>query len=47
MRTQFVEVETIEEAEALCPWAAEIIEAEGGFWCFESVRDADTWKAQQ
>lgn len=31
MRKQFLEVETLEEAEKLAPWAAEIIEADGGF----------------
>lgn len=46
MRSQFVQVETREEAEAECPWAAEIIEVEGGFQCFESVTDAETWQAQ-
>ncbi len=46
MRKEFAEVETREEAEEMCPWAAEIIEAEGGFWCFESTADAETWKAQ-
>lgn len=47
MRKEFVEVETQEEAEDLCPWAAEIIEADGGYWCFESVTDAEIWKAQE
>ena len=47
MRKQFVEVETVAEAEAICPWAAEIIEADGGFWCFESVADAANWKSQK
>lgn len=46
MRKQFVQVKTREEAEEACPWAAEIVEADGGFWCFESVQDAETWKAQ-
>lgn len=48
MRKQFVECDTREEAEQMCPWAAEIIENEvcGGFWCFESVQDAETWMNQ-
>lgn len=46
MRKQFVQCETREQAEQECPWAAEIIEAEGGWQCFESVQDAETWKAQ-
>jgi hypothetical protein len=47
MRQQFVQCDTREEAEKACPWAAEIIEVEGGFRCFESVQDAATWKAQE
>jgi hypothetical protein len=47
MRKVFVEVETVEEAAEECPWAAEIVEAEGGFWCFESVEDAEIWKEEQ
>lgn len=46
MRTEFVQVETREEAENRCPWAAEIIEVEGGFQAFESYADAETWKNQ-
>jgi hypothetical protein len=46
MRKQFVEVETREEAEQACPWAAEIVEVDGGWMAFESVADYDTWKAQ-
>jgi hypothetical protein len=47
MRKVFVEVETVGEAAEECPWAAEIVEAEGGFWCFESVEDAEIWKEEQ
>jgi hypothetical protein len=47
MRKVFVEVETVEEAAEECPWAAEIVEAEGGFWCFESVEDAENRKEEQ
>jgi hypothetical protein len=46
MRSKFVEVETREEAEALCPWAAVIVEVEGGWHAFESVADYETWKGQ-
>jgi hypothetical protein len=38
MRKEFVEVETIEEAAEECPWAAEIVEAEGGFWFSRASR---------
>jgi hypothetical protein len=37
MQKLFVPVRTREEAEEKCPWAAEIIDAEEGFCCFESV----------
>lgn len=33
-------------AEELAPWAAEIIEVEGGWVAFESVADAETWAKQ-
>lgn len=33
-------------AEELVPWAAEIIEVEGGWVAFESVADAETWAKQ-
>lgn len=33
-------------AEDLAPWAAEIIEVEGGWVAFESVSDAETFAAQ-
>lgn len=39
MRVETVEVETREEAEEACPWAAEFIQVEGGWKCFESVDD--------
>jgi hypothetical protein len=43
MRQEFVEVSTIEAAYTACPWAAEIVEVEGGFQAFESMADYDTW----
>lgn len=46
MRTQFLEVETAEEAETVCPWACRILAADGGWWCFESASDAAIWEAQ-
>ena len=33
-------------AEALAPWAAEVIEIEGGWVAFESADDAETFSAQ-
>jgi hypothetical protein len=43
MRQEFVEVSTIEAAYTACPWAAEIVEVEGGFQAFESMDDYNTW----
>ena len=43
MRQEFVEVSTIEAAYTACPWAAEIVEVEGGFQAFESMTDYSTW----
>jgi len=34
------------DAETLCPWAAAIKEAEGGYWCFESIEEAEEWSRQ-
>lgn len=47
MRTQFIQVETIAEAREAAPWAAEIVEVEGGYMAFESIADYNTWQAQQ
>lgn len=47
MRTQFIQCDTIEEAREEAPWAAEIVEVEGGYRAFESVDDYHTWQNQQ
>ena len=44
MRSEFVKAETIEEAYARCPWAATVLEVEGGFHAFESVVDVEQWR---
>ena len=46
MRTEFLEVETIEQAEQLAPWAAKIVEVDGGYMAFESITDYETWVGQ-
>ena len=46
MRSEFVEAETIEDAEAVCAWAAKVIEVEGGFHAFESIADYEMWRKQ-
>lgn len=47
MRKEFIECETREQAEQVAPWAAEIVEAEGGYMAFESVDDAAAWGNQE
>lgn len=47
MRKQFVECSSRSQAAKACPWAAVIIKVDGGYMCFESVNDADTWSAQK
>jgi len=49
MRTQMIyedEVNTIQDAYKIAPWAAEIVEVDGGFKAFESAEDAKTWQNQ-
>jgi len=47
MRTQFVEGPNRAYALKCCPWAAKIVRVDGGWMCFESVADYQTWKKQQ
>lgn len=47
MRVETVEALDKTEAYEVCPWAAEVVEVEGGFKCFESVDDADLFKSHQ
>lgn len=47
MRKETVEAASREEAFEMCPWAAEVFEVEGGFMCFESMTDAETWEVQK
>ena len=47
MRIMSIDVATLEEAENIATWAAEIVEVEGGYLAFESVDDYDTWLKQQ
>lgn len=46
MRAQFIPADTLADAQDSAPWAAEIIEVEGGYMAFESADDAATWQAQ-
>jgi hypothetical protein len=47
MRSQFIQAESLEAAHDAAPWAAEIVEVEGGYMAFESLADYKTWAAQQ
>ena len=47
MRTQTARVSSAREAYKECPWASRIAQVEGGYMCFESIVDHDTWKRQR
>ena len=50
MRQQYIplaDAPTYADAEALAPWAAYIVPAEGGWHTFEDVKDYHTWIAQR
>jgi hypothetical protein len=46
MDKKFVATTDRAEAEKECPWAAVIIEVEGGFRCFRYVSDYEEWRSQ-
>lgn len=50
MKTAFLPfaegMEDIVDAWTACPWAAEVVEVEGGYKAFESVDDYETWTKQ-
>ena len=35
-----------DQAFLMCPWAAVVVEVEGGWMCFESVEDYRVWSMQ-
>ena len=47
MRTQVVECKSRSTAARRCPWAARIAKVEGGYMCWESVSDYETWRRQR
>ena len=47
MKTEFIQTAIRDEAENQAPWAAVIVEVEGGFMAFESVDDYETWENQK
>jgi len=46
MRRETLNCETHEQAEDLAPWAAIIVQVEGGWMAFESMSDYETWSKQ-
>ena len=46
MRTEYVETDSAETAKGICPWAAILVQCEGGYMAFESVADSLQWSAQ-
>lgn len=46
MKTKFVSGSRYIAAK-VCPWASRISKVVGGFMCFESVADYETWKNQK
>ena len=47
MRTQFVETESRYFAKKQCLWSFRITKVVGGFMCFESITDYQTWNNQK
>ena len=47
MRTLFVQCRSRSTAKRRALWAAVIARVEGGFMCFESVADYQTWRNQR
>jgi len=50
MKTVFADARDCADENAVkdnCPWATEIVKADGGWMVFESAADAETWKNQQ
>ncbi len=47
MRKEFVRCLSRSTARKLCPWAAIIAKAEGGYWAFESPSDYAIWRNQR
>lgn len=45
--SEYTGVKTIDDAWDYTPWAATIVDAEGGFIAFESLDDFKTWSNQK
>jgi hypothetical protein len=38
---------TLKTAKKQCPWASKIVKVDGGYMCFESLQDYETWRNQK
>ena len=47
MRTQLVQTVSLIHAQLECPWAEMVVKVEGGYLCFESIDDYETWNNQK
>lgn len=47
MRREFVECKYRYQAAKACPWASVIAKVVGGYMCFESVDEYETWRRQK
>ena len=47
MRTELVQTNVKKEALKECPWASKAVRVFGGYMCFESIDDHNTWKNQK
>ncbi len=47
MRQIFTTAKTREKALKDYPWASKVVKVEGGYMCFESIDDYETWKKQK
>lgn len=46
MRQVFLTVKTVKEARDIAPWACRYVRVSGGWICFESSEDFNTWVDQ-
>jgi hypothetical protein len=46
MRIELVKAKNRKQAFSRCPWAAVIIKVEGGYKCFESMKEYKIWRDQ-
>jgi hypothetical protein len=47
MRKESINASSAKQARKLAPWAAKVVKVEGGYFAFESVADAQTWRRQK